>query len=147
MFFFFFFFFLRVVSPSTLVSYFFLQLQAKKKNPDVLGILIIRQHCFTVKFFLKKYVLSIFIPKILPTIQILFRSNFFHDFIILYLRKRGKNKNPRFIDFYQIFFIYQTFGLGFKKMIHAPKKKLHRLILNLENRWNPQMVFIYYINK
>ena len=39
----------------------------KKKNPDVLGILIICQHYFTFIFF-KKIVLSIFIPKILPII-------------------------------------------------------------------------------
>ena len=61
--------FLGVVSPSTLVSYFFTtSSQKKKKNHDVLGILIICQHCFTFNFFKKIYVLRIFIPKILPII-------------------------------------------------------------------------------
>ena len=39
----------------------------KKKNPYVLGILIIGQHWFTLKKNFK-IVLSIFIPKILPII-------------------------------------------------------------------------------
>ena len=71
---------------------FFYNFEHQKKKPDVLGILIICQHCFTFNFFFKN-VLNIFIPKILPIILILLRSNFFHDFILTYLKKRGKNKN------------------------------------------------------
>ena len=84
----------------------FLQLQApkkkKKKKTNVLGILIICQHCFTFNFFFKN-VLSIFIHKIFPIIKILLRSNFFHDFILIYLKKKmKKKKKPPFIDFQPI---------------------------------------------
>ena len=85
--------FLRVVSPSTLVSYFFTTSSTKnlkkKKKTNVLGILIICQHCFTFNFFFKN-ILSIFIHKIFPIIKILLRSNFFHDFILIYLKKKRK---------------------------------------------------------
>ena len=63
------FFFFRLVSPSMLVSYFFTtsSTQKKKKTPNVLGILIICQHCFTFKFK-KKNRFKYFIPKIFPII-------------------------------------------------------------------------------
>ena len=35
-----------------------------------------------------------------------------------------------------------TFGIGLKKIIDVPNKKLHRLILNLDNMWTSQTVFL-----
>ena len=64
---FFFFFFLRVVSPLTLISYFFAT-SSKKKS---LCFRYFNNIPALLNFFLKKIVLSIFIPKILPIIYIL----------------------------------------------------------------------------
>ena len=35
-----------------------------------------------------------------------------------------------------------TFGTGLKKIIDVPNKKLHRLILNLDNMWTSQTVLL-----
>ena len=80
----------------------------QKKRTVILGILIICQHCYTFKSFLKKCFQYFLFLKFCLLFRYYLEVIFFHNFILIfklsyiYLKKRGKNKNHVLLIFNQL---------------------------------------------